>query len=154
MSYALPADIQARYPNRDLVQLTNEDPSQQTVNTAFLQTHLSDASVEIDSYLEARFALPLTDPPAVLTRLNCDIAMYRMQSLRPLHDLEDARKRYDDAIAMLTKVARGELTLGLANDGIEPADPAAPAVATTNAGGDASGVLPQRVFSRGTLKGF
>ena len=154
MSYAQPSDIQARYPNRDLVQLSNEDPSQQTVNAAFLQTHLADASAEIDSYLEARFALPLTDPPAVLTRLCCDIAMYRMQSLRPLHDLEDARKRYDDAIAMLIRVKNGELTLGLALDGTEPADPAAPAVATTNAGGDPSGVLPQRVFNRGNLKGF
>ena len=46
--------------------------------------------------------------------------MYRLQSLRPLHDLEDARKRYDDAVAMLTKVAAGELTLGLAADGMEP----------------------------------
>ena len=102
MSYAQPGDVISRYPNRDLVQLTNEDPSQQTVNTAFIQTHLNDASVEIDSYLEARFALPLTDAPAVLTRLCWDIALYRMQSLRPVHDLEDARKRYDDAVAMLT----------------------------------------------------
>ena len=39
--------------------------------------------------------------------------MYRLQSLRPLHGLEDARKRYEDAVAMLTKVAAGELTLGL-----------------------------------------
>jgi phage gp36-like protein len=154
MSYAQPSDVISRYPNRDLVQLTNEDPSQQTVNTAFLQTHLNDASVEIDSYLEARFSLPLTDAPAVLTRLCCDIALYRMQSLRPLHDLEDARKRYDDAVAMLTKVAKGELTLGLANDGVEPADPTSPAVATTNAGGDATGILPQRIFNRGNLKGF
>ena len=46
--------------------------------------------------------------------------MYRLQSLRPLHDLEDARKRYEDAVAMLTKVAAGELTLGLSADDQEP----------------------------------
>jgi phage gp36-like protein len=144
----------ARYANRDLVQLTNEDPTIVTVNTAFIQTHLNDASVEIDSYLEARFQLPLTDPPAVLLRLCCDIAVYRMQSLRPLHDLEQARKRYEDAIAMLEKVARGDLALGLANDGNEPADPTNPEVTTTQAGGDPAGVLPQRIFSRGNLRGF
>ena len=55
---------------------------------------------------------------------------------------------------MLIRVKNGELTLGLALDGTEPADPAAPAVATTNAGGDPSGVLPQRMFNRGNLKGF
>ena len=146
--------MQARFPNRDLVQITNEDPSAQTPNLTFIQTHLNDASDEIDSYLESRFALPLTDPPAILTRLCCDIAMYRMQMLRSIQDLGDARKRYDDAIAILTKVANGSLTLGLAADGTEPADPANPAVVTVDAGGDPSGVLPQRIFSRGTLKGF
>jgi phage gp36-like protein len=133
-----------RYPNRDLVQLTNEDPSATTVNTAPIAQALDDASAEIDSYLEARFALPLGDPPAVLTRLCTDIAMYRLQVLRPLHDLDDARRRYDDAIAMLTMVAAGELTLGLAADNQEPA-PASGAEAT---GG------PARLFSRDRLKGF
>ena len=144
MSYAAPQDIINRYPNRDLVQLTNEDPTATTVNDAPLQQALTDASSEIDTYLEARFALPLSDPPAVLNRLACDIAMYRLQSLRPLHDLEDARRRYDDAIAMLSKVAAGELTLGLATDNQEP--PAA---------GDAEGTQgPVRTFSREKLKGY
>ncbi|MGH7779743.1 MAG: gp436 family protein [Candidatus Binataceae bacterium] len=144
MSYAAPQDIINRYPNRDLVQLTNEDPTATAVNTAALAQALGDASAEIDSYLEARFALPLTDPPAVLTRLASDIAMYRLQALRPLHDLEDARRRYDDAIAMLTKVAAGELTLGLAADNAEPP--------VAGAAEEVSG--PRRVFSRDRLKGY
>jgi phage gp36-like protein len=70
--------------------------------------------------------------------------MYRLQSLRPLHDLEDARKRYEDAVAMLTKVAAGELTLGLSTDGDEP-----------SVAGDAETVQgPNRVFNRGKLRGY
>ena len=152
MVYASPSDMIARYPSRDLVQLSNEDPTQTTVNTAVLQQALTDASAEIDGYLEGRFTLPLSDPPAVLNRLACDIAMYRLQSLRPLHDLVDARTRYEDAVALLTRVARGELTLGLAADNIAPTQNAGSIV--VEAGGDASGVLPSRVFSRGALKGF
>jgi phage gp36-like protein len=144
VTYATVNDVTARYPNRDLVQLTNEDPAATTVNTAPIQIALDDASAEIDGYLEGRFTLPHSDPPAVMNRLCTDIAMYRMQVLRPLHDLADARQRYDDAIAMLTKVAAGELTLGLAADNQEP--PAAP-----NAEGTQG---PARVFSRDTLKGF
>jgi phage gp36-like protein len=144
VSYATVNDVTARYPNRDLVQLTNEDPASTTVNSAPIQTALDDASAEIDGYLEGRFTLPLSDPPAVLSRLCADIAMYRMQVLRPLHDLADARRRYDDAIAMLAKVAAGELTLGLAADNQEP--PAAPSAEGTQG--------PTRVFSRNTLKGF
>ena len=86
MTYATPQDMINRYPNRDLVQLTNEDPTATTINTAPITQALGDASAEIDGYIEGRFTLPLSDPPAILNRLATDIAMYRMQSLRPLHD--------------------------------------------------------------------
>jgi phage gp36-like protein len=144
VSYATAQDVINRYPNRDLVQLTNEDPTATTVNDAPITQALADASAEIDGYIEGRFALPLTDPPAVLNRLTTDIAMYRLQSLRPLHDLEDARRRYEDAVAMLRQVAAGELTLGLSADGKEP--PLAGAVETTRG--------PNRVFNRRRLKGY
>jgi phage gp36-like protein len=152
MVYAQPSDMIARYPNRDLVQLTNEDPTQTIVDQTVLQQALGDASAEIDGYLESRFTLPLTDPPAVLARLTCDIAMYRLQALRPLHDLAEARRRYDDAIALLVRVSDGTLTLGLAPDNLEPAGAAGAVV--TEAGGDRSGGAAQRIFSRGNLKGF
>ena len=64
MVYAQPSDMIARYPNRDLVQLTNEDPTQQVVDDSVLQQALADASAEIDGYLESRFTLPLSDAPA------------------------------------------------------------------------------------------
>jgi phage gp36-like protein len=80
----------------------------------------------------------------VLNRLTTDIAMYRLQSLRPLHDLEDARKRYEDAVAMLKQVAAGELTLGLSADGQEPP--------TAENAENVQG--PLRVFSRKKLRGY
>jgi phage gp36-like protein len=118
--YASSDDMIARYPSRDLVQLTNEDPTQTAIDTIVIDQALIDASAEIDGYLDGRFALPLTDPPAVLNRLACDVAMYRLQSLRPIHDMADARQRYEDAVQLLVRVARGELTLGLAGDNLEP----------------------------------
>src|ERR1035441_476432 len=144
MSYATPQDIINRYPNRDLVQLTNEDPTITTINTAALQQALDDASAEIDGYLGGRFTLPLTDVPEVLQRLACDVAIYRLQSLRPIHDLADARRRYDDAIAMLTKVASGAMTLGIGADGHE----------TSIAQGAERAAGPVRVFNRKSMKGF
>jgi phage gp36-like protein len=145
VSYAVAQDMINRYPNRDLVQLTNEDPTATTVNDTPITQALEDASAEIDGYIEGRFALPLTDPPAVLNRLATDIAMYRLQSLRPLHDLADARKRYEDALAVLTRVADGELTLGLSADNMEP-PLAAETVETVKS--------PGRIFNRGNLKGY
>jgi len=144
MSYATPQDMINRYPNRDLVQLTNEDPTITTINTTALQQALDDASAEIDGYLGGRFTLPLTDVPDVLSRLSCDVAMYRLQSLRPIHDLADARLRYDDALAMLTKVASGEMTLGIGADG-----------QATQVAQDAEQTAgPKRIFSRRRMRGF
>jgi phage gp36-like protein len=155
MSYAAVTDMQNRYPNRDLVQLTNEDPTVTTVNASFLSTFLSDASDEIDAYLEARFALPLSDPPAILTRLCCEIAMYHLNALRPIHDLADAKDKYEKAIAFLEDVSDGKRTLGLSTDSQEPADPSNPQVVIEeNVQGTVDPYVPQRVFSRATLKGF
>jgi len=144
MSYATPQDVINRYPNRDLVQLTNEDPTITTINTAVLQQALDDASAEIDGYLAGRFTLPLTDVPEVLNRLACDVAIYRLQSLRPIHDLADARRRYDDALAMLTRVASGEMTLGIGADGNE----------TAIAQGAEEVIGPVRIFNRKSMRGF
>jgi phage gp36-like protein len=144
MSYATSQDIVNRYPNRDLVQLTNEDPSATTINATALQQALDDASAEIDGYLGGRFTLPLTDVPVVLNRLACDVAIYRLQSLRPIHDLTDARRRYDDAISMLGKVASGDLSLGIATDGRQ--------TAIDQGAERAEG--PLRVFTRKSLREF
>lgn len=148
MAYASSDDMIARYPNRDLVQLTNEDPTQTEINTSVIDQALADASAEIDGYLDGRFALPLTDAPALLDRLACDVAMYRLQSLRPLHDMADARKRYEDAIELLVRVARGEVTLGLTSDNLEPAE-----------GHDEITLIKEpgpamRIFSRSSMRGY
>jgi phage gp36-like protein len=148
VAYASSDDMIARYPNRDLLQLTNEDPTQTEINTSVIDQALADASAEIDGYLDGRFALPLTDAPALLDRLACDVAMYRLQSLRPLHDMADARKRYEDAIEPLVRVARGEVTLGLTPDNLEPAE-----------GHDEITLIKEpgpamRIFSRSSMRGY
>lgn len=139
----------ARYPNRDLVQLTNEDPTQTTINTTVIDQALADASAEIDGYLDGRFALPLNDPPVVLNRLACDVAMYRLQALRPIHDMTDARQRYDDAVQLLVRLARGEVTLGLTADNLEPAEGLNVIQVEEGCGG-----APIRIFSRRTLQSY
>ncbi len=142
MTYATLTNMQARYPLRDLIALS--DPDNLMIQEGPINQALVDASVEIDGYLESRFSLPLADPPAVLNLHCCTIAMYRLQSLRPLHDLEDARKRYEDALEFFQKVAEGELTLGLSTDNAEPPS-MKPSVMTTEPRGE-------NQFGRGKLR--
>lgn len=113
MSYASAADLKARYEDARLAELT--DPLGAATDDTKLDLALADASAETDSYLAARFALPIAadQVPTSLVQIVCDIAMYRLFSLRPMGDVEDARARYKDAIARLKLIADGTLDLGL-----------------------------------------
>jgi phage gp36-like protein len=157
--------MQAAFPARDLIQLTNEDPRLQEINEPKLQTQLDQSSQVIDGYIEGRFALPFPTPPgppSLLKTWCMDIAMYRLQCLRPLHDIEDARKRYEDALKALTLVNQRKLTLGLAADGITEPAASIPSVLTLpNGAADASirsepqasmGLAP--MFGRQALRSF
>ena len=147
MTYATVTDMQNRYPARDLIAIS--DPNNASIQNAVITQALDDASVEIDSYIESRVTLPLTDPPAVLNLHCCTIAMYRLQSLRPLHDLEDARKRYDDCIKFLTRVSKGELTLGIAADSAEPPQQPNSVLTTSD---DPVGGPARRIFDRHKMR--
>lgn len=123
MAYASTNDLLARYSEHDLRMMT--DPSAQAFDAARAQQALSDASVEIDSYIGQRYKLPLqapaTDPNQttpvlladhpVLLRCACDVAIYRLKTLRPSDDIKDARLRYEDVIKLLVRIAKGEVLL-------------------------------------------
>lgn len=98
------------------------DATGQVFNESVAQVALNDASDEIDTYLGQRYVLPLintqstndaviVEPHPVLVRIACDIAVYRLQTLRPADDIKDARQRYDDAIKLLKGFATGSAIL-------------------------------------------
>jgi phage gp36-like protein len=119
MPYATPADMKSRFPEKDLKELT--DVNGQTIDDARLARALADASDEIDGYLMGRYKLPLEQIPRSLGLYACDIAMYRIQALRPKNDIEDAKDRYDSAIRYLKDVSKGAVNLAL-NDAGQPAE--------------------------------
>lgn len=121
--YATPADVAARYPARDLAQLTSPDGL--VTDDAVLATALAGASAIIDGYLSARYPLPLAAPPAILGELAVDIALYRLMVNRREDDIADARARYEDAIKWLSKLAEGKIDLP---PGSASADPDAPSL--------------------------
>ena len=105
------------------------DPQAQSIDDTRTKQALDDAQSEIDSHLGQRYQLPLQtlvasvlDPlvpfvaqalatPSVLKRLACDIAIYRLQTLRPADDVKDARHRYEDTLKTLRMMAKGEIQI-------------------------------------------
>lgn len=138
MSYASEAELRTRFGSQELDLVSGRDPGGAAVAIA---RALADADAEIDAYLEARYALPLTSVPPVLARIACDIARYRLWAERAP---DEVRQRYEDARRFLEALARGDVRLGLP-EAQQPAPPAAMAAAHT---GDAP------VFTRAGTAGY
>ena len=142
MSYASPKDVLSRHPNARIAEVT--DKAGEKVQSARVKVAVEDASAEIDSYLRKVCKLPLASPPPVLKRLAVDIAIYRLMSLLPKESVEDARRRYEDAIKWLEALVEGEIQL----DGVGGDESA------TSGPGRVSYAAGSRVFDEAGLKGF
>ncbi|MEG2434651.1 MAG: DUF1320 domain-containing protein [Acinetobacter sp.] len=71
-------------------------------NPDFVKDAIQDATEEINGHIGERYPLPLPNVPSNLKRMACDIARYRLYFEQPT---EEVRKRYEDAIAFLKRVA-------------------------------------------------
>jgi phage gp36-like protein len=132
MPYATPADLALRHGADRLIELTDRDRDGIGDDPQIAQA-LLDASHEIDGYLAARYKLPLPTVPALLARIACDIALYRLLSLRRMGDIEDARRRYEDARRLLENLAKGVVALGLPANLLDPQQPQ-PSLAAASVG--------------------
>lgn len=138
MTYALQADMQIALGDDELIQLTDRaDPPVGAIDAAVLTRALEAADGEIDSYLAARYTLPLASVPTILRDCAIDIARYRLHD-RGVPDL--VKDTYKDRIAWLRDVAKGTASLGINTDDIAPASAGLPEMTS---GG--------RVFARETL---
>ncbi|EOR08323.1 gp436 family protein [Acinetobacter tandoii] len=103
--YATREELTKRFGD-EIEQLESMHPSSGTA----VQDAIQDASEEIDSYLAAKYALPLPSTPNNLKRLACDIARYRLYFQQPT---EEVRKRYEDAKEFLKGVRDGKNVLAI-----------------------------------------
>lgn len=126
MTYATQTDLENRFGD-EVAQFL-------AANAAAISLALADADAVIDGYLAGRYSLPLASVPAILTQYACDIARYRLYSDQAP---EVVQSRHKDAIAFLTRLSSGQITLGVS----EPAP----------VGGGASFYTPGRVFDADTL---
>lgn len=124
MTYATQADMQTALGDDELIQLTDRaDPPVGAIDATVLTRALEAADGEIDSYLAARYSLPLASTPVILRDCAVDIARYRLHD-RGLPDL--VKDAYKDRIAWLRDVAKGTASLGINTDTLSPASAGLP----------------------------
>lgn len=113
MPYATQQHMVDRYGEHEIIELTDRDDTG-SINVTVLSQALTDAGDEIDAYVGVRYPLPLSPVPAVLTRIACDIARFRLYDDNTPEEVED---RYKANIDFLKSVAAGKVTIGPADDG-------------------------------------
>ena len=112
MTYCNSNDIEIQIGTNSLVQLTNDDSSQQTVDSVVVEEALIYSSTLIDGYLRGKYTLPLSTQFPLLRVVAIDICIYRLYSRRIYTDIpETISENYKNAIRTLEQLKKGVITL-------------------------------------------
>ncbi|QPC44515.1 DUF1320 domain-containing protein [Kaustia mangrovi] len=106
--YATEADIDRLYPGQ--LDRLAWDMEAEARDTARIAAALSDATAFVNSYIAARYPLPLSTVPDVLVTLCVDIALWRLASTADLLT-EEISYRHKHAHDWLKDVAAGRAAL-------------------------------------------
>lgn len=111
MAYAVRQAFIDQY-GQDAVLVVADRDRDGVIDDAVVDRALTNATAEIDGYVSVKHRLPLPVVPEHFARLCGDIAMYLLSSEGGALT-EDKRKRYEDAVSYLRRVATGDAGLGL-----------------------------------------
>ncbi|MBQ7567293.1 DUF1320 domain-containing protein [bacterium] len=104
-------DLIDQLGERTLIQLTDDSPQPKTVNAAICNDTIAAAEELMLSKLAGRYrdVSELQSTP-LLRRLAIDICAYYLYSRRNKGDIENVKRRYDDAIKELSCIRLGQST--------------------------------------------
>lgn len=143
-NYATLEDVRALVPQDVLTELT-DDEGLSEVNEARVAEALTRAASEVDAYAGGRYAVPLNPVPEMVRTLTVDMALYHLYARRVSAMPEVRAERYRTALRQLEGVARGSISLGVAE---------APEAADMGDGAETNRAVSANVFDRETLGGF
>ena len=124
--YATQADLVDAFGEQDLVLLTDIDtPAAGAIVASRVDEALSRASSTVDSYLSARYQLPLAEVPETIKGAVTDLAFFHLHRLDPPEHVVAAQER---AMRYLRDLAAGRAALQLASGASAAADPALPQI--------------------------
>ena len=110
--YATVDAMKRKFGETILIRLTDtEKPYQGIINMEKLNAAMQEANSEIDAYVGSRYPLPLQIIPPFLTNIGCNLARYYAVT-GDLSENDPIKNRYESSIKTLTKISKGELTLG------------------------------------------
>ena len=110
--YCSPDDIELQIGKATLIQLTNDDCSQETVDSVVCDEAILYSSTLIDGYLRGKYTLPLNNQFPLLRVIAIDLSIYRLYSRRIYTEIpETISAAYKNAIRTLEDLKKGIITL-------------------------------------------
>ncbi len=112
MFYCTAEDIEIQIGKEPLIQLTNDNCEQNTIDTVVCEEAILYSSTLIDGYLRGRYNLPLNTQFPLLRVVAMDLSTYRLYSRRIMTEIpEVACDAYKNAIKTLENLQKGIITL-------------------------------------------
>lgn len=109
-TYATQQDIVDLYGVDLLVRVADHDRDG-TPDPTIVSNGLEAADSIINAYLSAQYPIPVTPVPEIVKTCAIDIAVYKM-ALGRVQRTDEMRVRYEDALSLLEKIAKGTIGLG------------------------------------------
>jgi phage gp36-like protein len=108
MAYSTLADLKKAIPERDLIQVTDDEDRGQ-VNEARVTQAIQDADDLIDSYLRGKHTVPLATVPPIVRRHSIGLSTYYLYSRRLGYEPTEAMTAlYKEALRFLADVRDGK----------------------------------------------
>ena len=112
MFYCTAEDIEIQIGKESLIQLTNDNCEQNTIDTVVCEEAILYSSTLIDGYLRGRYNLPLNTQFPLLRVVAMDLSIYRLYSRRIMTEIpEVVCDAYKNAIKTLENLQKGIITL-------------------------------------------
>jgi len=112
MPYSTQTDLEKHISLADLVQFTDDD-NDGNPDTGIISEAISGGDGVIDSYINARYTLPLATVPDVVKGISIDLALYNIRRRRPGKIEELFETRYKNAMGFLKDIGKGTASLGI-----------------------------------------
>lgn len=116
MNYCTLDDIRGHVPDARLVEITDDTHPNDSgeIKSNIVDKAIQESSTLINSYIGKRFRLPLPSVPSVLRSICVDLSIYNLyERLTEMNITEGMKLRYNNAVALLKRIAEGEASIGI-----------------------------------------
>jgi phage gp36-like protein len=115
--YCTAEDLEIQIGKDPLIQLTNDNCEQNSIDAVVCEEAILYSSTLIDGYLRGRYNLPLNTQFPLLRVVAMDLSTYRLYSRRIMTDIpEVVCDAYKNAIKTLENLQKGIITLETENN--------------------------------------